>query len=237
MGGEIGRGYARDYSRYTMEDDSDDLAFRRVVVRVAERLTEEEVRKMIYIRLYSQREALFRNPETLEVLAVLEQAEVFSPARPEGLLDILEKDLKNRQLANLVKSFIRNKNKKSVRDDNYGRAAKSGGPSEDPEAEDDSRLRMCYKMAISQANVLVMHLEALRVATAGPSGGGVDGSAARTAVENISETAAALSRLREKANAELFKASLQTSVGGEGETAQPDYGKEDIMRVAPSNHQ
>ena len=209
-----------------MDDDSDNLAFRRVVVSVAERLTNEEVRKLIYIRLYSQREALFRNPQTLDVLAVLEQANVFGPTRPEGLLEILEKDLKNRQLANLVKVFIRNRNKKlqdyGDGDDDGGRYVKQG---ERPEMESDSRLKMCYKMATSQANVLVRHLEALRVATTAGDGV-VDGAAARTALEDISEAASALARLKEKANLELLEASALRSASPEDETEQPDYGKE-----------
>jgi hypothetical protein len=200
-----------------MDDDSDNLAFRRVVVSVAERLTEEEVRKLIYIRLYSQREALSPNPQTLEVLATLEQAKIFGPTRPEGLLDILEKDLKNRQLANLVRVFIKNR-KVLVCDDDAPRYAKQ------PENESDSRLRMCYKMAISQANVLVRHLEALRVAAAGD--GAVDGAAARAALDDISEAAVALARLNEKANLELLEASaLCVSAGDEEETKQPDYGE------------
>ena len=181
-------------------------------MRVAERLTEEEVRKVIYIRLYSQREAFFRSPETLEVLAALEHAEVFGPDHPEGLLEILEKDLKNRPLTNDVKVFIRDRKRKS---DN-------AMPQErEREAESDSRLRLCYKMAISQANVLVKHLEALRVATTrGP--GKMDEATAREAVENISEAATALARLREKASEQIREVSRTNTA--EEEAEQPDYG-------------
>lgn len=183
-----------------MEDDSDILAFRRFIANVAGRLTEEDIRKIIYIRLYRQREALSRGTDALDVLAALEHADIFSPSQPDGLLDIFEKDLKNRQLANQVKGFIRDRKRKSripatdIQLDNNAEI----------ESEIDSRLRMCYKMAISQTNVLLKHLDALRVATV--LGKKVDEQAARMALVNVSEVATALAKLREKADVELKEA-------------------------------
>ena len=197
-----------------MEDDSDNLAFRRVVVCVAERLTKEELRKLIYLRLYRKRDTLFRRAENLEVMAALETAGVFGPARPEDLLEILEKDLGNRQLANLVKVFLRDRKKKTV----GGGSVSVGG---EAGSEGVSRVRLCYKLAVSRTNVLVKHLEALRLA-AGGAGGRVDALAARSAVENISETAAALAMLREKTNEELIEEPLTISETAED---QPDCGR------------
>ena len=179
-----------------MEDDSDQLAFRRVVASVAARISKEDVRKLTYLHLYQQRETLFRDADALEVLAALESAGAFSPARPECLLEILERDLKNRQLANLVKVFMRNKKRKSV-------IAVQDGGIDAPEPE-DSRVQLYYRLAVGRTNVLVKHLEALRLA-AGGRRGNVDEAAAMTALENICEAAAALAGLREKASRDMMK--------------------------------
>ena len=157
-----------------MVDESDNLAFRRLAASVAEKLSDEEVRKIVYIHLYSQRETLFPDAKKLEVFVALEYAEVFSPSNPEGLLNILERDLKNRQLAHLVKAFIREKKHRSVKLSH--RTTKS--EVSPPEMETETHLRMCYKVALAQANVLMKHLEALRQAVVGREGreGGSAGS-------------------------------------------------------------
>lgn len=180
-----------------MEGESNSLAFRRLVATVAEQISEEEVRKLVYIHLYSQRNSIFRETKStsLKLFVALEFAGTFSAARPEGLLNILEKDLKNRQLANMVKVYIRERKRKTV---NIVEMNGGGVYTKPPELENDTHLRMCYKMALAQTNVLVKHLDALRDAVAKdvatPDG------AAQEALENISKTGAALAKLKEKAD-------------------------------------
>ena len=176
-----------------MDDESGCLAFRRLVASVAGKLHDEDVRKLVYIHLYTQRETYFHDAKKLDVFVALECAEIFSPANPEGLLNILEKDLKNRQLAQLVKVFIREKKHRATVKPSISDARKSSPG----DIASENHLRMCYKVALAQANVLVKHLDMLRLAVNGKPE--VDSEEARKAVQNISETAAALAKLKEKA--------------------------------------
>ena len=219
---------------------SDSLAFRRLVATVAEKISEEEVRKLVYIYLYSQRETIFRNVESLrlKVFVALEFSGTFSPARPEGLLGILEKDLKNRHLANLVKGYIRERKRKSVNLAELNGDRGVGVYTEPSELENDTHLRMCYKMALAQTNVLVKHLDALRDAVAKEGAGATPDGAAREALENISKAAGALAKLKEKADAGLeIISSVTNSIRSnavisateldeeESEEEQGEYGK------------
>ena len=178
-----------------MDDASDTLAFRRLVTSVAEKLTEEEIRRIVYIHLYTQRETLFQDANRLDVFVALEYADVFSPSRPEGLLNILEKDLNNRQLAQLVKDLIRQRKSKSRVRLSAGKRGVS------TEIEGDSHMRMCYRVALAQTNVLVKHLDVLRQKVTGV---GADTEGAREAVENISKIAESLAKLKEKAIEEVY---------------------------------
>ena len=206
-----------------MADESDNLAFRRLITCVADTLTDEEVRKIIYIHLYAQREQLFPSLKKLEVFVALEYAEVFSPSHPEGLLNILDKDLKNRQLAHLVKDFIKERKHRSVKSCNNSTRQ---GSKASLEVDNETHLLMCYKMALAQANVLMMHLERLRQAV---TGGEVKREEAKKAVENISETAVALTKLKEKASEDVDvsqpcdRSVVSTSTVGEEE--EEDYGR------------
>ena len=203
-----------------MADESDILAFRRLVTSVVEALTDEDVRKIIYIHLYAQRERLFPNMKKLEVFVALECADVFSPSSPEGLLSILDKDLKNRQLAHLVKDFIKEKKHKPVKRCNSTRRSSK----DSPEVENETHLRMCYKMALAQANVLMKHLERLRQAV---TGGEIEMEEAKEAVENISKTAAALTKLREKVSEDVDASQSCDSpvVSTVREEEEEDYGR------------
>lgn len=203
-----------------MADESDNLAFRRLVTSVAEALTDEDVRKIIYIHLYAQRERLFPNMKKLEVFVALEHADVLGPSNPEGLLNILDKDLKNRQLANLVKDFIKEKKHKLVKSCNTTRQ----NSKDSLEVENESHLLMCYKMALAQANVLMKHLERLRQAV---TGGEIEREEAKEAVENISKTAVALTKLKEKVDEDVDASPSCDSpvVSTVGDEEEEDYGK------------
>ena len=204
-----------------MADESEHLAFRRLVVSVSDKISDEEVRKIVYIHLYTQRETLFRDANKLEILCALEYAEIFNPANPEGLLNIVEKDLKNRHLTHLVKDFIREKKHRAVK---LSDSAMGGGMSPG-EKQTDTHLRMCYHVALAQANVFMKHLEALRQAVAEP----VESERAQEAVKNISETAVALTKLRDKIRDVHVSRPSISGIKSDGITAsetdsQDDYG-------------
>ena len=68
------------------ESSAQFLAFRRLVYSFSEQLSKEERHAIVYIRLYSSREK-YRDATTLEVLSKLETDCIFTPTKPEGLIE------------------------------------------------------------------------------------------------------------------------------------------------------
>lgn len=206
--------------------DEPQLAFRRLVVGVSDQLSDEEVRKIVYTRLYTQRERL-KNADRLDIFSELECRGVFSPAKPEGLLDIVENDLHNQKVANFISKELKKKTKRK------GEATSRRGnppPPTQPSlslSAPDSHLRICYNVALAQANVLLQQLEVLRHAV---EVGAQQRDRANEAIEGISNTASELAQRLQKSRRELGLArsvsgsSAGSTTGDETSTQAQDYG-------------
>ena len=200
---------------------SDELAFRRLVVCVSNRLSDEQMRTIVYTRLYTQRERL-RDAHRLDIFAELECRGVFSPVKPEGLLDIVENDLQNREVANFITKELKKKTKRK------GETRSNPAPTQPAldHSSPDSHLRICYNVALAQANVLLQQLEVLRHVV---EAGAQQRDKANEAIEGISNSASELTRRLKKSRKELgLSRSLSGSSTGSDETSSSalaeDYG-------------
>ena len=85
--------------------DHETLAFRRLVVDFSQKLSKEEQRRLVYIRLYDLKER-YRDADTLKVLSRLETDGVFSSNNPEGLIEVA-KDIDRQDLRVMVRDFVK----------------------------------------------------------------------------------------------------------------------------------
>lgn len=201
---------------------ADELAFRTLVVRVSEQLSDKEVRTIVYTRLYKQRERL-RDAEALDVFSALECRDVFSPTKPEGLLDIVENDLRNRQVANFITKELK-KIAKRKRETSSNSAPTQPAPDH---SSPESHLRKCYNVALAQVNVLLQQLEVLRHVV---EVGAQQEQGANEAIEGISNTASELAQRLKKSRKELglprtlSGSSNGSATGDVPSTQAADYG-------------
>lgn len=184
----------------------EDFAFRCLVVNVCDRLSSHDLRRIVYIRLYSKRHQL-KDADGLDIFDALECANVFSPAAPEGLLEVIELT-GNKQIANTVRDFI----KKRKKHPSGKPAALQLAPPEETDTQTDSvHLKMCYKVVQGQVNVLLQQIEVIRQAV---WAGGQDEEGkyrAHMALEKISEAASNLVENLQKARKQF---GLSRSLSG-----------------------
>ena len=180
------------------------LAFRRLVYRFSLKLTKEESRALVYIRLYDYKER-YGNADTLEVLSKLETDCIFSPNNPEGLIKVA-KDIGRLDLENMVKDFVKKRQRLKAKA-NSKTAGKSvpSFVSESPVSEEELQLKAILEVTLSQAALFVKQVDILQQAiTAGTK------EQRQKAVEAISDaicTVEALAGRLQKARDELQHSS------------------------------
>ena len=145
-------------------DHAEILAFRRLVYKFSLKLTKEESRALVYIRLYGCRER-YRDADTLDILSKLETDDVFSPDNPEGLIK-LAKDIGRLDLQNMVKEFMKKRQRKAKA------SGKVDGETltnlESPVSDEELQLKAILEVTLSQAAVFVKQVDILQQAiTAG----------------------------------------------------------------------
>ena len=133
-----------------MTDSQEILAFRRLVYRFSLKLTKEESRALVYIRLYDCKER-YGNADTLEVLSKLETDCIFSPKNPEGLIKVA-KDIGRLDLENMVKDFVKKRQRKAkANSKTAGKTVPSFSVSESPVSEEELQLKAILEVTLSQA--------------------------------------------------------------------------------------
>ena len=148
--------------------DHETLAFRRLVAEFSQKLSKEERRRLVYIRLYDWRER-YRDADTLEVLSRLETDGVFAPNNPEGLIEVA-KDIDRQDLRAMVRDFVKN-SKKQRKEKASSKVAAQAVMSFEPESrvtEEELQLKAILEVTLSQAAVFVKQVDILQQAiTAG----------------------------------------------------------------------
>ena len=178
-------------------DHAEILAFRRLVYKFSLKLTKEESRALVYIRLYSYRER-YRDADTLDILSKLEADGVFSPNNPEGLIK-LAKDIGRLDLQNMVKEFVKKRQRKAKG------SGKIEGETltnlESPVSDEELQLKAILEVTLSQAAVFVKQVDTLQQAiTAGTR---EQRQRAMEAIRDASCTSQALVERLQKARVEL----------------------------------
>ena len=166
-----------------------EIEFRCLVVNVCNRLSTQDLRNIVYVQLYKRRHQ-FEDRDGLDIFDALECQGVFSPASPEGLLEIVEKT-ENVQVANIIKDYIEKRKRES------GRPTGSLHTRDPPPLAQDAHLRTCYEVVRQQMKLLLKQIEVLKQAVwAGDQD--EDGKhRGDQAVENVGRTASELvERLR-----------------------------------------
>ena len=181
------------------------LAFRRLVYRFSLKLTKEESRALVYIRLYDCKER-YGNADTLEVLSKLETDCVFSPSNPEGLIEVAQ-DINRSDLQSMVKDFIKKRQRKAKA--NGKAAGKTSAPSFEPSesavSEEELQLKAILEVTLSQAALFVKQVDILQQAiTAGTK---EQRQRAAEAINDAIRTAEALTDRLQKARGGLQHSS------------------------------
>ena len=175
------------------------LAFRRLVYRFSLKLTKEESRALVYIRLYDCKER-YGNADTLEVLSKLETDCVFSPNNPEGLIKVA-KDIGRLDLENMVKDFVKKRQRKAKANSKTAGKTVPSFVSESPVSDEELQLKAILEVTLSQAAVFVKQVDILQQAiTAGTK---EQRQRAAEAIRDAGYTAQTLAERLQKAQREL----------------------------------
>ena len=188
--------------------DHETLAFRRLIVDFSQKLSKEEQRRLVYIRLYDWRER-YRDADTLEVLSRLETEGVFASNNPEGLIEVA-KDIDRQDLRVMVRDFVKNskkQRKEKASSKVAGKAVMSFEP-ESPVSKEKLQLKAVLEVTLSQAAVLMKQVDILQQAiTAGTN----SRQKAAEAIRDARCTVQALAKQFQKAQVELEHSSSNTS--------------------------
>ena len=201
------------------------LAFRRLVYKFSLKLTKEESKALVYIRLYDCKER-YGNADTLEVLSKLETDCVFTPNNPEGLIEIA-KDINRLDLQNMVKDFVKKRQRKAKANDKAAGKTVPSFKTESPVSdEEELQLKAILEVTLSQAAVFVKQVDILQQAIT--SGTKEQRQKAAEAIGDAICTAEALTGRLKKARGELEHSnrnSMRSSShsSGSGEEASEDY--------------
>jgi len=144
--------------------DHEVLAFRRLVYKFSLKLSKEECKALVYIRLYDCKERYW-DADTLEVLSRLETDCVFSPNNPEGLIDVA-KDIGRMDLKDMVKDFVKT-SRKQRREKASSKTADrivTIFKSESSVGEEQLHLKAILEVTLSQAAVFVQQVDILQQA-------------------------------------------------------------------------
>jgi len=184
--------------RYPPDHEVLAIAFRRLVYKFSLKLSKEECRALVYIRLYDCKER-YRDADTLEVLSRLETDCVFSPSNPEGLIDVA-KDINRMDLKDMVKDFVKRKREKA----SSKTADKTATRFESEPALSDEQLlqlKAILEVTLSQAAVFVQQVDILQQAIV--AGTKEQRQKAAGAIRDAGRTAQALTKRLQDAQGEL----------------------------------
>ena len=131
------------------------LAFRRLVYQFSLKLSKEECKALVYIRLYDYKER-YRDADTLDVLSRLETDCVFSLNNPGGLINIA-KDINRRDLNNMVKDFMKKKQRKKA-------SSKTAEKIVESVSDEQLQLKAILEVTLSHAAVFVQQVDILQQA-------------------------------------------------------------------------
>ena len=178
-------------------DDHEALAFRRLVYNFSLKLSKDECRALVYVRLYDYKER-YRDADTLEVLSRLETDCVFSPNNPEGLIDVA-KDINRMDLKDMVKDFVKRKGKASSK---TTEKIVTRFQSEQSSVSDEQlHLKAILEVTLSQAAVFVQQVDILQQAIV--AGTKEQRQKAAGAIRDAGRTAQALTKRLHEAQREL----------------------------------
>ena len=213
--------------------DHEVLAFRRLVYKFSLKLSKEERRALVYIRLYDCKER-YRDADTLEVLSRLETDCVFSPNNPEGLIHVA-KDLGRMDLKDMVKDFVKRKQRREKTSSKTPEKIVTSFKSESPVSDEQLHLKAILEVTLSQAAVFVQQVDILQQAIV--AGTNEQRQKAAEAIRDAGRTALALSERLKEAREELEQHcshnSLQSDSSGskENDYYNLKYGKVWIVLV------
>ena len=189
--------------------DHEALAFRRLVADFSQKLSKEERRRLVYIRLYDWRER-YRDADTLDVLSRLESDGAFSPENPEGLIEVA-KDIDRQDLRAMVKDFVKNwkKQKKDKATSKVTARAAMSFESKSPLSDEELQLKAILEVTLSQTAVLVKQVDILQQAIT--TGTDLRQRAAE-AIRNARYTAQTLAEHFQRAQGELEHSGSNTNL-------------------------
>ena len=180
----------------------DELAFRRLVDKYSQAISNEERVRLVYVRLYRLREK-YKDASTLEVLSKLETDDVFGLTNLEGLQEIA-RDIDRKDLEREAKEFAKRKIKAKVK-----RLQEDSSP--ESLSIEDIRLRQTLEVTIAQMTVFMRQVEILKEAIG-----------ARTSQKaKVSKTMHEASQTAEKLAGTLGKAFRELETGG-AESSESD---------------
>ena len=186
------------------------LAFRRLLYKFSLKLSKEERRALVYIRLYDCKER-YRDADTLEVLSRLETDCVFSPNNPEGLIYVA-KDIGRVDLKDMVKDFVKKKQRREKASSKTVEKIMTSFESESSVSDEQLHLKAILEVTLSQAAVFVQQVDILQQAIV--AGTKEQRQKAAEAIRDAGRTAQALTERLQEAQGELehnsHDLSLQT---------------------------
>ena len=179
----------------------DELAFRRLVDRFTQSISNDQRLRMVYLYLYRLREH-YKDSSTLEVLSKLETDGKFGPANLEGLQEIA-RDIDRKDLAKEVKEFVKRRKRAGSRSSCRRQAGDSDAQGLSTE---DICLRATLEVTIAQMTFFMRQVEILKEAI----------DAGRSQKAKISKTMHEASKTAEKLAYTLDKAfrELDPETGG-----------------------
>ena len=216
--------------------DHEALAFRRLVYKFSLKLSREECRALVYIRLYDCKER-YRDADTLEVLSRLETDCVFSPNNPEGLIDVA-KDIGRMDLKDMVKDFVKTSRKQRREKAKTADKIVTSFKSESSVGEEQLHLKAILEVTLSQAAVFVQQVDILQQAIV--AGTKEQRQKAAGAIRDAGRTAQALSERIKEAQEGLEHSNNSSTSSLQSDSSEPErstdycnlrYGKVYIVFV------
>jgi len=198
--------------------DHEVLAFRRLVYKFSLKLSKEERRALVYIRLYDCKER-YRDADTLEVLSRLETDCVFSPNNPEGLIDVA-KDLGRMDLKDMVKDFVKRKQRREKASSKTADKIVTSFKSESPVSDEQLHLKAILEVTLSQAAVFVQQVDILQQAIV--AGTKEQRQKAAGAIRDAGRTAQALSERIKEAQEGLERSNNSSTSSLQSDSSEPE---------------
>ena len=183
--------------------DHESLAFRRLVYMFSMKLTKEESRALVYIRL-KDCEGLYQDADPLAVLSKLETDGIFTPKNPEGLLEVAQ-DLDRFDLKNMVKDFVKKKQKKEKANSQVARKTLGRLKSLSTVNDEELHLKSILKVMLSQTALFVQQVYILQQAV--DAGTKEQLQRAAEAIRDVRYTAQTLADRLQEAQGELEHSS------------------------------